>query len=91
MLDAFSDKLLNGISFIILGIEYNIMFAPLILELSILYTNYSANYSPIAFPLEKIIEHLICTVPIPSRGKYYINYKINKLFNKTNKYFRIIF
>ena len=41
MLDAFSDKLLNGISFIILGIEYNIMFAPLILELSILYTNYS--------------------------------------------------
>ena len=44
--------------------------------LKILYTNYSANYNSIAFPLEKIIEHLICTVPIPSRGKYYINYKI---------------
>lgn len=40
-MDAFSDKLLNTISFIILGFEYNIMFAPLIIEISILYTSYS--------------------------------------------------
>ena len=40
-LDALSDKLLNAISFIILGIEYNIMIPPLILEISILLTNYS--------------------------------------------------
>ncbi len=40
-MDAFSDKLLNTISFIILGLEYNIMFAPLIIEISILYTSYS--------------------------------------------------
>lgn len=43
--------------------------------LKILYTTYSSNYN---FPLEKIIEHLICTVPIPSRGKYFINYQILK-------------
>lgn len=41
ILDAFSDKLLNAISFIILGLEYNIMIAPLVLEISILYTSYS--------------------------------------------------
>lgn len=41
LLDASSDKLLNTISFIILGFEYNIMFAPLIIEISILYTSYS--------------------------------------------------
>lgn len=40
-LDALSDKFLNAISFIILGIEYNIMIPPLILEISILLTNYS--------------------------------------------------
>ena len=41
IIDALSDKLLNLISFIILGLEYNIMFAPLIVEISILYTIYS--------------------------------------------------
>lgn len=41
MMDAVSDKLLNGISFIILGLEYNIMIAPLVIEISILYTTYS--------------------------------------------------
>lgn len=41
LMDAMSDKLLNMISFIILGLEYNIMFAPLIIEIAILYTTYS--------------------------------------------------
>ena len=41
VLDASSDKILNAISFIILGFEYNIMFAPLVIEISILYTAYS--------------------------------------------------
>ena len=41
MMDAISDKVLNIIAFIILGLEHNIMFAPLIIEISILYTCYS--------------------------------------------------
>ena len=41
MTDAISDKLLNAIAFIILGFEYNIMFAPLVVEIAILYTCYS--------------------------------------------------
>jgi CDP-diacylglycerol--glycerol-3-phosphate 3-phosphatidyltransferase len=41
LIDASSDKILNMISFVILGLEYNIMFAPLIIEISILYTSYS--------------------------------------------------
>ena len=40
-MDAFSDKLLNTISFIILGLEYNILIAPLAIEVAILYTIYS--------------------------------------------------
>ena len=41
ILDAFSDKVLNAVSFLILGLEYNLMFAPIIIEIAILYTNYS--------------------------------------------------
>ena len=41
LMDATSDKLLNGIAFIILGIEYNIMIAPLIIEISIAGSQYS--------------------------------------------------
>lgn len=41
ILDAASDKILNIISFIILGIEYNIMIAPLVIEAAIFYTVYS--------------------------------------------------
>lgn len=41
MLDGLSDKLLNVVSFVILGLEYDIMLTPLILEISILYTIYS--------------------------------------------------
>ena len=41
ILDACSDKLLNAISFIILSLEYTIMLAPLIIEISIMYTIYS--------------------------------------------------
>ena len=40
-MDGISDKLLNAISFIILGIQYNIMIPPLILELAIMSTLYS--------------------------------------------------
>lgn len=40
-LDALADKLLNIISFLILSIEYNSMTLPLILEIAIMYTNYS--------------------------------------------------
>ena len=40
-MDALSDKLLNTISFIILGLEYNILIAPLAIEIAILYTIYS--------------------------------------------------
>lgn len=40
-LDALSDKLLNAVSFIILGIEYNILLAPLAIEVAIMYTSYS--------------------------------------------------
>ena len=40
-LDALSDKLLNAVSFIILGIEYNILLAPLTIEVAIMYTSYS--------------------------------------------------
>lgn len=41
IIDASSDKLLNIISLIILGLEYNVMFAPIIIEIAILYTMYS--------------------------------------------------
>ena len=41
LMDAGSDKALNMIAFLILGLEYNLMFAPLIIEISILYTSYS--------------------------------------------------
>ena len=41
IMDASSDKLLNLISFVILGLEHNIMFAPLVIEIAILYTIYS--------------------------------------------------
>lgn len=40
-MDAGSDKLLNAVSFIILGIEYNIMLAPLAIEIAIMYTSYN--------------------------------------------------
>ena len=40
-MDAGSDKILNAISFIILGLEYYIMLAPLVIEIAILYTSYS--------------------------------------------------
>lgn len=41
LMDAMSDKILNMIAFVILGLEHNIMFAPLIIEIAILYTSYS--------------------------------------------------
>ena len=41
ILDGASDKILNAISFIILGLNYNIMFTPIIIEIAILYTIYS--------------------------------------------------
>lgn len=41
LMDSFSDKLLNAISFVLLGITYNIMFGPLILEIAIILINYS--------------------------------------------------
>lgn len=41
ILDAGSDKLLNIIAFIILGLNYNIMFTPIVIEIAILYTMYS--------------------------------------------------
>lgn len=40
-MDGISDKLLNAISFIILGLQYNIMIPPLILEIAIMSTLYS--------------------------------------------------
>lgn len=40
-IDGISDKLLNAISFIILGLQYNIMIPPLILEIAIFFTVYS--------------------------------------------------
>ncbi len=39
--DALSDKVLNTVSFIILSLEHTIMLAPLIIEISIMYTFYS--------------------------------------------------
>ena len=39
-MDAISDKLLNFVAFILLGIMYNIMFCPLILEITVLLINY---------------------------------------------------
>ena len=40
-MDAGSDKILNAITSIILGLEYYIMLAPLVIEIAILYTSYS--------------------------------------------------
>ena len=42
-MDALCDKLLNICSFALLGINYNRMLLPLLLEIAIIYTNYS-NY-----------------------------------------------
>ncbi len=39
-MDALSDKLLNFVAFILLGLTYNIMFCPLILEITIMLINY---------------------------------------------------
>ena len=40
LLDVCGDKLLNTISFILLALNYPVMWAPLILELTIMLTNY---------------------------------------------------
>lgn len=40
-MDAFSDKLLNATSFILLSLENNSILFPLILEIAIMYTSYS--------------------------------------------------
>lgn len=40
-MDGLSDKLLNALSFILLGLQYRIMIPPLILELCIMFTVYS--------------------------------------------------
>lgn len=41
-MDALSDKLLNICSFSLLGATYNTMLLPLLLEIAIMYTNYSS-------------------------------------------------
>ncbi len=41
IMDVCSDKLLSAVAFIILGIKYHLLLAPLILEVAISYTNYS--------------------------------------------------
>jgi len=41
ILDGVSDKLLNIIALIILGLEYNILFCSLVIEITIFYTFYS--------------------------------------------------
>ena len=40
-MDALSDKLLNICSFSLLGVAYNPMLLPLLIEIAIMYTNYS--------------------------------------------------
>lgn len=98
MLDAFSDKLLNGVSFVILGIEYNIMFAPLILELSILYTNYSTYrfggnvQSSIIGKIKTVILDIfvIISFVLLSLNAFSTNNKIIKyLVKNTNTYINI--
>ncbi len=39
-MDAMCDKLLNFVAFILLGLMYNIMFCPLVLEITIILINY---------------------------------------------------
>lgn len=98
MLDAFSDKLLNGVSFVILGIEYSIMFAPLILELSILYTNYSTYrfggnvQSSIIGKIKTVILDIfvILSFVLLSLNAFNVNNKIIKyLVKNTNTYINI--
>lgn len=40
-MDALSDKMLNAVAFIILGLEYTIMITPLIIEIAIMFNTYS--------------------------------------------------
>lgn len=98
ILDATSDKLLNTISFILLGIEYNIMFAPLIIELSILYTNYSTyryggnvqsskigKIKTIILDIFVILSYILLSLNVFNIDNKIINY----LINNTNTYINI--
>ena len=94
-MDASSDKLLNFISFIILGLEYNIMFAPLIVEICILYTIYSTyryggniqssitgKIKTIILDICVILCFILMSLPIFKIKSEFINY----LIENTNNY-----
>ena len=95
IMDASSDKLLNFISFIILGLEYNIMFAPLIVEICILYTIYSTyryggniqssitgKIKTIILDICVILCFILMSLPIFKIKSEFINY----LIENTNNY-----
>ncbi len=99
IMDASSDKILNFISFIILGLEYNIMFAPLIVEISILYTIYSTyryggniqssilgKIKTIILDICVILSFLLLSLPVLKIKNNIINY----LIENTDSYILIL-
>lgn len=90
ILDGLSDKMLNAVSFILLCIEYNIMIAPLILEIAILYTMYNTyvhrgnvqssktgKIKTVVLDICVIISFVIIGLPTLELNMPIINYLIN--------------
>ena len=97
-MDAFCDKLLNFTALVILGIEYNIMLIPLILEITIFIINYliyraGGNVqSSITGKIKTIILDIlvICNFIIISLPALNIDFSLTKhLINNTYTYIMI--
>ena len=93
LMDASSDKILNTISFIILGLEYNIMFAPLIIEIAILYTSYSTyryggnvrtltigKYKTIILDILVILSFVLISLPVLKINSIVIRFLVNNTY-----------
>lgn len=91
MTDAVCDKALNTIAFIILGLEYNIMFAPLIVEIAILYTCYSTyryggnvksstigKLKTVVLDILVVLTFILMALPLLHINNNFINYLIIK-------------
>ena len=90
IMDAASDKLLNAISFIILGLSYNIMFTPVVIEIAILYTvystyryggnvqsSYTGKVKTAIVDIVVVLSFLILSLPLLKSNSSYINYVIS--------------
>lgn len=91
-MDAFSDKALNTISFILLTLDYTIMLCPLILEMAILLINYqiyrfggnvqssiTGKIKTIILDLFVILSFTILSLPLLNTTSHTILYFVNNI------------